>query len=458
MHFIHDPYQPGETIAAITTPQGEGGVAIVRISGDEAFQVADRVFSGDVPSYESHTVHYGTIRSEADAKIDDVLLIAMKAPKTYTGEDTIEINCHGGSLITKRVLERILSAGARQARPGEFTFKAFINGKIDLAQAEAVQELIGAKNEKALDIAKDQLQGTLSNLVSQFQRQLSHQAAILEAWVDFPEEGLEFASFQEVVAELEAVAGQMEKLKSTFYDGKIIHDGISLCLAGAPNVGKSSLMNALLDTERAIVSETPGTTRDLIEDHLRLNGLNFKLIDTAGIRSSKEEVEREGIRRTHLALEKADLILFVLDMSRDLNPEEESLLAQVPKENTLIVWNKEDIAKNPPQALPFLHVVTLSAKEKKGLEGLHEEIDKVIWKKGPPNKEEVLITKVRHYESLQGAIVSCRAVAQGLKENQSPEFLAFEMRQSLNWLGKILGTNVTEDILSEIFSTFCIGK
>jgi len=458
MHFIHEPYHPGETIVAIATPPGEGGVAIIRISGKEALHVAARVFSGPVHSYKTHTAHYGQIINSQKERVDDVLVLVMLGKRSFTGEDTVEIHCHGGSLITRRVLDVVLTAGARAARPGEFSFKAFMNGKIDLAQAEAIQELICAKNERALDAAENQLKGALSEKVSAYQKNLTTIAAILEAWVDFPEEGLEFATMDEVCEELESHCRQMESLAATFHDGKILHDGISLCLVGCPNVGKSSLMNALLDKERAIVSPIPGTTRDVLEDHIRLNGLNLRLLDTAGIRTTDEFVEQEGIRRSKQAIAEADLILLVLDASREINSEDRELLNLVPKEKSIIIWNKTDLAEQPEVDLAYPHVVAMSAKHKINLDLLRKKIDEVIWIKGPPSREEVVVTNVRHQESLNKAIAACRQVIKGLRTDVSPEFLSMDMRLSLSELGKIIGTHITEDILSAIFSKFCIGK
>lgn len=458
MEFTQHVYYPGETIAAIATPTGEGGVAIIRISGKEALAVAAKVFSGPVLTYATHTVHYGKILNQNGEVVDDVLLIPFIGNRSFTGEDTVEIHCHGGALMTRRVLDVVLRAGARAALPGEFSFRAFINGKIDLAQAEAIQELIGAKNERALDAAGAQLQGRLSDRVTTFQRQLTEVAAILEAWVDFPDEGLEFATMEEICLQLEAAKHTMQQLVDTFHDGKIIHDGIALCLAGAPNVGKSSLMNALLDKERAIVSHIPGTTRDVLEDHLRLNGLNFRLIDTAGIRESEEIVEQEGIRRTRVSMKNADLILLVLDAHRGIDAFEKELLAEVDPKKTIVVWNKIDLDHSAIPSIRLPHVVTISAKEKKGLEELHRIIDKVIWEHGPPSREETLVTNVRHKEALEQAIHFCDQVANGLRTGISPEFVAMEMRSCLGALGRIIGTNVGEDILSAIFSKFCIGK
>lgn len=457
MEFIHEPYQPGETIAAIATPPGEGGVAIIRISGKEALDVAARVFTGPVHSYKTHTAHYGQIVNANKERVDDVLVLVMLGKRSFTGEDTVEIHCHGGSLITRRVLDVILAAGARAARPGEFSFKAFMNGKIDLAQAEAIQELICAKNERALDAAENQLKGALSEKVSVFQKNLTTIAAILEAWVDFPEEGLEFATMEEICAELNTYCEQMQRLADTFHDGKILHDGISLCLVGCPNVGKSSLMNALLDKERAIVSPIAGTTRDVLEDHMRLNGLNLRLLDTAGIRATDETIEQEGIRRSKQAINEADLILLVLDASKGLGEEDQELLRLAPHDKTIVIWNKTDLAQ-PEIDLAYPHVVAMSAKHKLNLDVLRKKIDEVIWIKGPPSREEVVVTNVRHQESLNKAIGACRQVIEGLRTGVSPEFLSMDMRLSLSELGKIIGTNITEDILSAIFSKFCIGK
>lgn len=459
MDFIHQPYIPGETIAAIATPPGEGGVAIVRISGKEAFSVAAKIFSGPIHTYKSHTAHYGQVINSQGQHVDDVLVLVMRGPRSYTGEDTVEVHCHGGTLITRRVLEVILEAGARAARPGEFTFKAFINEKLDLAQAEAVQSLISAKNEYALNAAEGQLKGSLSAKILEFQEQLTMIAAILEAWVDFPEEGLEFITMEELCLQLENILHSLQALLNTFRDGKILQDGISLCLIGCPNVGKSSLMNAMLDKDRAIVSPIPGTTRDVLEDQMRLNGLNLRLLDTAGIRMTDEFVEKEGIRRSKEAMNQADLILLVLDATRGVEEEDLLLMKEAPQVKTIVVWNKIDLPHHPfPLENQFPLFVPLSAHKKIGLDKLHQMIDSVIWENGPPHKEEVLITQVRHREALQQSLMAGHKVLEGLKIGVSPEFLSMDMRLSLSELGKIIGTNIGEDILSAIFSTFCIGK
>ncbi len=446
-----------ETIAAIATPPGEGGIAVIRISGKEAIAIADRIFSGSISSFVTHTVHYGEVRTLEGESVDRVLLLVMKAPRSYTGEDTIEIHCHGGSLISRRVLEVVLSAGARPARPGEFTYRSFRNGKIDLAQAEAVQALIGARSDEALIAAEQQLHGRLSERVTGFQQALTKTAALFEAWVDFPEEGLAFASFEEVVTSLQNIQQEIQALVATFDQGKVLHEGLSLCLVGAPNVGKSSLMNALLDKERAIVSSVAGTTRDLVEDHMRFQGFHFRVIDTAGIRHSEEEIEKEGIRRTKEVIQEADLLFLVLDASRPLCQEEETLLQEVSPEKTIAIWNKIDI-QNTTCSLALPHVVALSAKEKQGLDALRAEMEKLLWKKGPPSKEEVVLTQVRHYQALVAAVEALQKVVEGMEEERSPELLLMDLRESLEHLGSVTGADVTEDILKSIFSQLCIGK
>lgn len=449
------PYQKGETIAAVATPPGEGGIAVIRISGDRALEVAEKVNSDKIRSYQSHTLHLGRIVDPKDEVIDEVLIVVMKAPRSYTGEDTVEIHCHGGSLITRRVLQTILAAGARAALPGEFTFKAYMNGKLDLAQAEAVQELIAAKNDLALTAAENQLQGALSKKIESFQKELVDIAAILEAWVDFPEEGLEFASFEEVIGSLQSTCKKMEALSQTFQDGKIIHEGLTMCLSGAPNVGKSSLMNALLGKDRAIVTPVPGTTRDILEADLRIGGLHFRLVDTAGIRTTEEIVEQEGIRRSHQALQDADLILLVLDATRGVQETDQELLKTAPSHKTLVIWNKVDLPspyEKPASALE------ISAKQGLGLEELRQAIDQKIWRSGPPSKEEIVITNSRHHQALNQAIESLKLVIQGLQNRVSAEFVAADMWRGLLELGTIIGIDISEDILSAIFSKFCVGK
>ncbi|MBI3236821.1 MAG: tRNA uridine-5-carboxymethylaminomethyl(34) synthesis GTPase MnmE, partial [Chlamydiales bacterium] len=324
-------------MAALATPPGEGGVAIIRLSGKGALEIGAKVFSGPLHTYASHTAHYGKILDKEGKLVDKVLILPLLGTRSYTGEDTVEIHCHGGSLVSRKVLETVFAAGARPARPGEFTFRAFMNGKIDLAQAEAVQELICAKNDLALDAAKNQLEGHLSHKIGSFQETLIDVAATLEAWIDFPEEDLDFESLEQLFSTLKKTQAEIQKLSDTFHEGKIVRNGVSLCLAGLPNAGKSSLMNALLKKERAIVTDIPGTTRDLLEEELRLGKLHIRLTDTAGIRDTQEVIEKEGIRRSRLAIAQADLILLILDITDQEIDKAQDLLDSVPSEKTILV-------------------------------------------------------------------------------------------------------------------------
>ena len=451
---MYTQYQIDQTIAAIATAPGEGGVAVIRVAGKQSIEIVAKVFSGPIHSYPSHTVHLGKIVN-VNQVIDEVLLLVMRAPKSYTGEDVVEIHCHGGSLISRRVLETILEAGARAAGPGEFTFRAFMHGKIDLVQAEAVQNLIAAKNDLALQAAEQQLQGQLSSHILSFQKQLVDIAAMLEAWVDFPEEDLEFASIENVIARLENLRKQIRYLAATFQEGKLLQFGPTLCLIGPPNAGKSSLMNVLLGKDRAIVTSIAGTTRDTLEEELLIGNLHFRLIDTAGIRETKEIVEQEGIRRSKEAMQKADLVLLILDASLPLCPYASQLLSIVDAKKTLLVWNKSDIAS---VRLDRENSLLISAKNQIGIEELKQKISQMIWQKAPPSKEEVLITNIRHEKNLLNAAISLKKVIDGLHTKVSPEFLSFDLKTCLQELGEIIGHDITEDILTAIFSKFCVGK
>ncbi|MBI3211454.1 MAG: tRNA modification GTPase [Simkania negevensis] len=414
-------YGREETIAAIATPPGEGGVAIIRISGKEAVSIAAQIFSGPVQEFQSHTVHFGDILSSNKQVIDEGLLIVMKSPRSYTGEDVVELHCHGGVMISRRVLEAAFASGASPALPGEFTFRAFQNGKIDLAKAEA--EI----------------------------------AAVLEAWVDFPEEGLEFMTKEEMKEKLSLVKEEMVFLLSTFADGKVIKTLPSLSLIGSPNVGKSSLLNLLAGKERAIVTSMPGTTRDLIEEEIQIGALIFRLTDTAGLRETESIVEKEGIKRAQRSAEEADLVLLVLDVTHS-SPPENSFLATLQKEKTVVVWNKIDLPHSPLLLPSFPHQVKVSAKMETGLEELKKVILCALGQKGDLSKEEVLLTNQRHYEALRNSIQGIENILSGLSTEVSPEFLACDIRFALKELGTIIGADVTEDILDTIFSTFCVGK
>lgn len=447
-----------DTIVALATPLGESGVAIVRLSGAMSLQIACTLSRLKAQSLQSHQAKLVKFLSAEDLLIDEGIILFMKGPRSFTGEDVVELQCHGGMLIVRRLIDACLSMGARMAEPGEFSYRAFTSGRLDLAQAEAIQQLIHAKSELALKAAQTHLAGGLSNIIKGFQKELTLQAAILEAWVDFPEEGLEFATFDQIDSKVQNLQQQMQFLLQTYHDGHLICDGIRLCLLGRPNVGKSSLMNALLKKERSIVTDIAGTTRDVIEESATLCGLNVRLIDTAGVREASERIEQEGIRRTWLKVQEADLVLWILDASEGYTHEDVAISKLIPADKTVLVWNKCDLNHSQLPELGQTRVCHISARCGSGLEALKDMISHTIWHKGPPQGDEVMITSMRHKNALQQAVQSLQAVREGLKERLSAEFVCSDMRYALQALSSIIGTDVTEDIITAVFSTFCLGK
>jgi tRNA modification GTPase len=435
----------------VATPPGEGGIAILRISGERALSIGSRVFSKEIASIPSHTVSFGSFLY-AGEKIDQGLALPMHAPRSFTGEDVVEFHCHGSQFITNKLLMAIIEAGADMAKPGEFTQRAFLNGKLDLAQAEGVQALIAAKNQLAMKAAGEQLEGRLSERIVVFRDKLLEIAAILEAWVDFPEEDLEFISMEELLIQLATVRSSMQKLKDTYHYGRVIHNGILLSLVGRPNAGKSSLMNALLGYNRAIVTPVPGTTRDLLVEDVRLRNLHFRLSDSAGLRKTEDLIEEEGVRRTLRSMEQADLILYVVDATQGLHREDEEILHGIHQEKILLVWNKADLPHSIQGDL------MVSALQQEGLEELAKAIEERMGMGERIDKGEVILTHARHYEAVVRTIDAVDRLVYGLESGISPEFLMVDARDGLRELSAILGGNVTEEILSAIFSKFCIGK
>lgn len=446
-----------KTIVAIATPIGTGGVAMIRISGKKAFEVGQKIFSKDLETIPSHQMVYGKILNSKKVILDDVMLVKLVSPKSFTGENTIEIFCHGSLIIQRNIVNCCIEAGAEAALPGEFSYQAFMNGKMDLAQAEAIQELIGAKNNYALKAAEEQLKGSLSLKIKAFQSSLLESAAIIDAWVDYPEEGLEFKTKEEILLDLKTVLNQMNDLKNSFHDGQKLNLNIKLCLLGAPNAGKSSLMNALLGYDRAIVTPIAGTTRDLLQEDLYLFGMNFSLIDTAGIRKTAGMIEKEGIKRSLAAAENADLILYVIDSSKEISPQEIETISNLPTEKTIIIYNKSDLV-TPKKQFAHLCELTLSTKKMQGLEELKQAIESKVMSSVAFDKDQVIITKQRHHDAIIEAIENLTQVILGLESDLSAEFISFDLRMSLKALGKIIGFDLSESILDSIFSKFCVGK
>jgi tRNA modification GTPase len=441
----------GETIAAIATPPGEGALAVIRISGPQALAVADTIFSGKViPSQtEERRVLFGRIIDAKNEILDEVLLTVFGNPRSYTGEDLVEISGHGGSLVAARVLGAALDAGARMARPGEFTERAFLNGKLDLTQAEAVMDLISAGTPKAARAAAAQLEGRLGEKITTLRAELIECVAHLEAFIDFPEEGIDPESGAALCKRMEGIAAHLSLLLSTANEGRLLREGITLALCGAPNAGKSSLLNRLLGAERAIVSATPGTTRDTIEERASLGGYPFRVIDTAGLRETQDPVEREGVERARRAASNADLQIHLVDAS-DPSPALQQLY---PGE--MLVLNKIDLVKDRA-GLP--EAVTISCRTGEGIDSLVQAIlAKVTGSTGEASPDGAAIN-ARHQECLRRAALALNEAIVLLGAGEPPELIAVELRSSLTAVGEVVGAAGTEEILGKIFSSFCIGK
>lgn len=460
-----------DTIAAIATPLGEGGLAVVRVSGPGALVVADKSFvpGGNqslIPSAApSHTIHYGRI-VQAGRTVDEVLLAVMRAPRTFTREDTVEVSCHGGVLPAKLVLDVLLANGARLAEPGEFTRRAFLNGRIDLAQAEAVADLIHSRTELALQAANEQLAGKLSQRIHLLRDEMIRTLAHVEAHIDFPDEDISPDTRGELIARLERGMAFMDELLRTAREGQILRRGIRGAIVGRPNAGKSSLLNQLLGHDRAIVSPIAGTTRDTIEETANVRGVPVVFIDTAGLREARDEIEVEGIRRSRESLAKAEFVLHVLDASEPLSPADESYVQEFGGKKQILVLNKVDLPRRlDPSSLPTaagggkpLPVVEVSCVSGQGIEDLKDAIKAAVW--SGEIKAEMLQVMInsRHQEALSRARQATEQTVQVLRANETLELAAGELRIAVNAVGEIVGKTSTEDLLDSIFSQFCLGK
>jgi tRNA modification GTPase len=454
-----------DTIAAIATPLGEGGLAVVRLSGPRALPIADASFrpvgkrSLTPSAAPSHTIQFGRI-IRGETVIDEVLLAVLRAPRTFTREDTVEISCHGGLLPAKLVLDTVIAGGARLAEPGEFTKRAFLNGRIDLAQAEAVADLIHSRTELALAAANEQLAGKLSQRINHLRDDLMHTLAHVEAHIDFPDEDIAPATRSQLLARLHAGIAFMQQLLGTANEGQLLRRGIRAAIVGQPNAGKSSLLNQLLGHERAIVSPIPGTTRDTIEETANIRGLPVIFIDTAGLREAQDEIEREGIRRSHASLQQAELILHVLDASQPLTDADTAGFAGFAAKKRIFVRNKTDLPARweLPAALKAGPVVDICCLSGAGIEALKDAIKHLIW--AGEIKSEMLQVAInsRHQDALNRARQSTHQAADALAADATLELVAMDLRIAANAVGEIVGKTTTEDLLDSIFSTFCIGK
>jgi tRNA modification GTPase len=454
-----------DTIAAVATPPGEGGVAIVRLSGPDAERIAREIFfrsGGKNGALRSHTLHRGSIRSpKSGALVDECLAVLMRKPRSYTGEDVVELHCHGGQLVTRRVLELALARGARQAEPGEFTQRAFLNGRVDLAQAEAVLDLTRARTETGMRLALEQMHGGLSKWVATLREELLDILAEVEAAIDFSEEEIDHLPQQKLISNIESLKNRIAGIVASYEWGRLHREGARVCIAGRPNVGKSSLLNALLGAERVIVTPLPGTTRDVIEESVNLGGLAVALWDTAGIRETDNPIERAGIDFTRKHLDAADAILVVLDSSEPHTAEDESLMRAVRGKKGLLVLNKNDLPERLDrswlaEAAPDKAIVSVSAKSGVGLDELKATLRELLL--AAPAEPEIVLTNVRHKAALERSIDGLAAALPLLDHGSPPEIVAVELLEAKRGLEEVVGMVDNESVLEHIFTKFCIGK
>ena len=455
-------YDTADTIAAITTPLGESGIGAVRISGPGAYAVGDKIFKSksEVPLKErrDRSIQYGTIVDENGTCIDEVLALIMKGPHSYTAEDVLEIQCHGGREALESILQLILRSGARMANPGEFTERAFVNGRIDLAQAEAVMDVIQAKSRAGLTSAVSQLEGRLSKVINKTRNELTELVTRLEVMIDYPEEDLEDIAVPDVSGALKGMQKKLQHMLEESQSGRMIRDGVMAAIAGTPNAGKSSLLNRLLQEERAIVTDVPGTTRDVLEEWITLRGIPVCLVDTAGIRETDDTVEKIGVSRARQYLDRADIILAVIDSSRPLTEEDKDILQSVAGKNVIVVLNKTDL---PPVVTskdlsPYGFLLCpISASTGKGLDDmLLQEVLKGGFTDGP----SALLTNTRHIELVRQSAEALNRAQQSLQDGMPLDCAVVDIRQAWDALGSITGDTVHDDIVEEIFSRFCLGK
>jgi tRNA modification GTPase len=449
------------SIAAIATPVGEGGIAVIRVSGKDAFEKVNAVFRGkDLTQVSSHTVHFGKIVDEHGLPVDEVLATVFKSPKSYTGEDTVEISCHGGVLVTQKVLETILATGVKAAEAGEFTQRAFLNGKMDLDQAEAVADIIHAKSLKAVDAAHQQLEGRLGEHIKQFRQQIIDATAMVELELDFIEEDVEFANKEQLMKLLVDVSTEINALLETYETGRLVKDGVKTVLIGRPNAGKSTLLNTLVGSDRAIVTDIAGTTRDTIDVDWNYEGLLFKLIDTAGLRETDDIVEAEGVKRSQKAFEQADLVVYLKDLSHPFTPEEreeiKTFQQRAGETPFILIGTKADIEQETEWRTEF--DLKISALSGDAINALKATLKERALENKHYDASSLLVTSSRHRDALKKAEEQVQAAINGLKLGMTGDFLSIDLRAALNELGTITGEITNEHILDSIFSRFCIGK
>lgn len=457
-----------DTITAIATALGEAGISIIRISGPEAINVLDGIFRSkkgiSIKEYPQRKMVYGHISDKERNKVlDEVLVVYMKAPYTYTKEDIVEINCHGGIVPTRNILHLVLKNGVRMAEPGEFTKRAFLNGRIDLAQAEAVMDLISAKTDKGFDVALSQLEGNLSKNVKKLREIILETLAHLHVSIDYTEEDIQEITYSQLLSNMETIKDEIERLLKTSETGKIIREGLNTVIIGKPNVGKSSLLNALLRESRAIVTDVPGTTRDVIEEYLSIKGIPLKIVDTAGIRDTEDLVEKIGVERSKEFFNRGDLIILVLDASEDLTKEDMEIIEHIKHRKAIVLLNKTDLPQRVDEKkleglLPNQRVIKISILEEKGLDEIEDEIVNMVYGGNIKSRDSSFITNVRHKSSLEKALKSISDGIEAANQNLPYDLIEVDIKDCYDFLGEITGDTVDDDIVDKIFSNFCLGK
>ena len=455
-----------DTIAAIATAMSNSGIGIVRISGDEALEVADRIFvskkgNKKVSEMASHTIHYGYVKDGEDI-VDEVMLLIMKAPNSYTTEDTIEIDCHGGVLVMQKILETVLKYGARAAEPGEFTKRAFLNGRIDLSQAESVIDIINAKNDFALQSSVSQLRGSVLEKIKDLRASIIHEIAFIESALDDPEH-VDIESYpQKLLITVKSLWKTVDKMLESADNGRVLREGINTVIVGKPNAGKSSLLNTLVGQERAIVTDIAGTTRDILEEQIRLRGISLNVIDTAGIRDTDDVVEQIGVNKSREYVGKADLVIYVVDSSTPLDENDEEIIASIQDKNAIILLNKSDLHQVTTKEMLKEKIdrktIEISAKEQTGIEELETAIQEMFFHGKISFNDEVYITNVRHKNALEETAKSLQMVINSIENGMPEDFFSIDLMNAYEELGSIIGESVGEDLVNEIFSKFCMGK
>ena len=450
-------FQDEDTIVALATPPGVGAISVIRVSGEKSIELVDRIFLGKnkLSEVQSHTIHYGKIIDSSDELIDDVLVSVFKAPHSYTGENSVEISSHGSSLIVQKIIQRLIEVGGRLAEPGEFTKRAFLNGRIDLAQAEAVADIINSRTEASLRGARNQLDGLLSQKVNFLRNSLINTSSLIELELDFAEEDLEFVSFDQVLKQIDEIESEIDRLISTYSFGRIIKDGINVALVGKPNVGKSSLLNYLLKEKRAIVSEIPGTTRDIIREEVNIDGILFTLYDTAGIRITEDEIEKEGVNRSVETIKNADVVIFLNDAQKGISKTLFEKLKSLTDEKRIItVLNKIDLSPD----CKFTCDIKISAKTGEGIDTLFSILKHKALGSETYSEKSAIVSNIRHFEALKKAKEFLQNARNSIQQKLSGEFIAVDLRNAESSLGEIIGRVTSDDILNNIFMKFCIGK